>query len=179
MMTDPLADMLTRIRNANRIELPFVDMPATRLKANVAQVLKDEGFILDYQVGKVGSDESGQPTFTPETDLTQPKLKLRIFMKYGLEGERVIRAIDRASKPGRAERHRLPVRLEAEFAIGPGKALGVVRSVEVRLAVDPLVRLKLGERAPAGVAQGPVDQLARAHVEARMLRAESLGKAAQ
>jgi small subunit ribosomal protein S8 len=101
MMTDPLADMLTRIRNANRIERPVVDMPGTKLKVAVAQVLKEEGFILDYQVGKISTDESGQPTFTPETDLTQPKLKLRIFMKYGLEGERVIRAIDRASKPGR------------------------------------------------------------------------------
>ncbi len=101
MMTDPLADMLTRIRNANRIERPVVDMPGTKLKVAVAKVLKEEGFILDYQVGKVSADESGQPTFTPETDLTQPKLKLRIFMKYGLEGERVIRAIDRASKPGR------------------------------------------------------------------------------
>ena len=51
MMTDSLADMLTRIRNANRIERPAVDMPATKLKANLAQVLKDEGFILDYEIG--------------------------------------------------------------------------------------------------------------------------------
>jgi small subunit ribosomal protein S8 len=101
MMTDPLADMLTRIRNANRIERPVVDMPATKLKIAVAQVLKEEGFILDYQVGRIEADESGQPAFTQETDLTLPKLVLRVFMKYGLEGERVIRAIDRASKPGR------------------------------------------------------------------------------
>jgi small subunit ribosomal protein S8 len=101
MMTDPLADMLTRIRNANRIERPVVDMPATKLKAAVAQVLKDEGFIADYQVGKVGKDELGQPTFESVTDMTLPKLTLRVFMKYGQEGERVIRAIDRASKPGR------------------------------------------------------------------------------
>ena len=52
MMTDPLADMLTRIRNATRIERPAVDMPATHLKQNVARVLKDEGFILDFQVGR-------------------------------------------------------------------------------------------------------------------------------
>ncbi|SRR5258708_6957285 len=101
MMTDPLADMLTRIRNANRIERPVVDMPATKLKIAVAQVLKEEGFILDYQVGRIGTDENGQPTFEPETDMSVPKIVLRIFMKYGLEGERVIRAIDRASKPGR------------------------------------------------------------------------------
>src|SRR5260370_995213 len=96
MMTDPLADMLTRIRNANRIERPVVDMPGTKLKVAVAKVLKEEGFILDYQVGKVSADESGQPTCTPETDPTQPELKLRIFMKSRLDGERVIRAIGRA-----------------------------------------------------------------------------------
>jgi small subunit ribosomal protein S8 len=63
MMTDNLADMLTRIRNANRIERPAVDMPASRLKIAVAQVLKDEGFVLDYQVGTPGTDEHGAPTF--------------------------------------------------------------------------------------------------------------------
>jgi small subunit ribosomal protein S8 len=101
MMTDPIADMLTRIRNANRIELPFVDMPVTRLKTNVAQVLKDEGFILDYHVGKVGTDEQGHSVFQEINDLSLPKLVLRIHLKYGQEGERVIRKIDRASRPGR------------------------------------------------------------------------------
>ena len=52
MMTDPIADMLTRIRNANRIERPAVEMPATRLRQNIAEVLKEEGFVLDYQVGE-------------------------------------------------------------------------------------------------------------------------------
>src|SRR5437588_2696422 len=101
MMTDPLADMLTRIRNACRIELPFVDMPATRLKANVAQVLKDEGFILDYQVGKAGTDDQGHPAFQKINDVSLPKLVLRVYLKYGQEGERVIRHIQRASRPGR------------------------------------------------------------------------------
>jgi small subunit ribosomal protein S8 len=102
MMTDPLADMLTRIRNANRIERPAVDMPATRLKINVAQVLKDEGFILDYQVGRLAPDEaSGAVDFQPEQDLSKPKVLLRVYLKYGPEGERVIRNIDRASRPGR------------------------------------------------------------------------------
>ena len=68
MMTDPLADMLTRIRNANRIERPAVDMPATNLKRNVAQVLKDEGFILDFQVGYTVKDEQGHKTFQAATD---------------------------------------------------------------------------------------------------------------
>jgi len=100
MMTDPLADMLTRIRNANRIELPFVDMPSTRLKVNVCQVLKEEGFIQDYQVGTPGKDEHGLEVFQPINDLTIPKLVLRVMLKYGPEGERVIRHISRASKPG-------------------------------------------------------------------------------
>ena len=55
MMTDPIADMLTRIRNGARIELPAVDMPSTKMKRHVAQVLKDEGFIIDYQVGMMAT----------------------------------------------------------------------------------------------------------------------------
>jgi len=101
MMTDPLADLLTRIRNANRIEMPFVDIPATRLKANVAQVLKDEGFVLDYQVGMPATDDQGHPTFKKIDDWSLPKLVLRVYLKYGQEGERVIRHIQRASRPGR------------------------------------------------------------------------------
>ncbi len=102
MMTDSLADMLTRIRNANRIERPAVDMPATKLKARVAQVLKDEGFILDYQVGEMAADESGQETFNPKAGQGGgPKVILRVFLKYGPEGEKVIRNIERASRPGR------------------------------------------------------------------------------
>jgi small subunit ribosomal protein S8 len=101
MMTDPLADMLTRLRNANRIERPAVDIPASRLKVNVAQVLKDEGFILDYQVGHTVTTEDGMQSFQPETDLSKPHILLRLYLKYGPEGERVIRHIERASKPGR------------------------------------------------------------------------------
>jgi small subunit ribosomal protein S8 len=103
MMTDPLADMLTRIRNGNAIERPAVDMPATRLKAAVAQVLKDEGFIVDYQLGREVADESGLETFQPDPSLTGggPGVVLRVFLKYGPDGEHVIRKIDRASRPGR------------------------------------------------------------------------------
>ena len=63
MMTDSLADMLTRIRNAVRIERPAVDIPANKLKIAVAQVLKDEGFILDYQIGRMQGDEPGSKAF--------------------------------------------------------------------------------------------------------------------
>jgi small subunit ribosomal protein S8 len=121
-MTDNLADMLTRIRNANRIERAFVDMPATRLKANVAEVLKDEGFIHDYQVGSLVSNEQGHMELAPEQDLSKPKLVLRVHLKYGPEGERVIRHIARASRPGR----RLYVRATGLKPILDGLGISVV-----------------------------------------------------
>lgn len=101
MMTDPIADMLTRIRNANRIERPAVEMPTTRLREKVAQVLKTEGFILDYQVGEIASNEQGAAVFKTQAGISGPKATLRIFLKYGPEGEKVIRRIQRASRPGR------------------------------------------------------------------------------
>lgn len=100
MMTDPLADMLTRIRNANRIERPAVDMPATKLKRNVAQVLKDEGFVLDYEVGELTKDEAGHASFHANPAATGAKAILRVYLKYGPEGEQVIRHLRRASRPG-------------------------------------------------------------------------------
>jgi small subunit ribosomal protein S8 len=100
MMTDPIADMLTRVRNANRIESPAVDMPSTLMKQAVAQVLKDEGFVLDYQVGSMAPTEQGRPQFHAPAEEKDPKKVLRVFLKYGPEGERVIRRIERVSKPG-------------------------------------------------------------------------------
>ena len=84
MMTDPIADMLTRIRNAVRIEKPLVEMPASNVLRGIAQVLKDEGFIWDH-----------------ETIDTVPAKTLRLQLKYGPNGERLITKIDRMSKPGR------------------------------------------------------------------------------
>ena len=101
MMTDPLADMLTRVRNAVRIERQAVDMRATKLRIAVAQVLKDEGFILDFQVGAYIPDEQGNATFRPLADKSVPRRVLRIYLKYGPEGEKVIRHLQRASRPGR------------------------------------------------------------------------------
>ncbi|MCS7069847.1 MAG: 30S ribosomal protein S8, partial [Meiothermus sp.] len=95
-MTDPIADMLTRIRNANAIERPAAEMKATKLKVNIAQVLKNEGFILDYQVGKY---ENGE--FQVGAAPGEPGSILRIYLKYGPEGEKVIRCIRRSSRPGR------------------------------------------------------------------------------
>ncbi len=86
MMTDPLADMLTRIRNAVRIERPIVEMPLSKVKRGVAEVLKREGYIWDWR------EEDGQD---------KPVKQLCIDLKYGPNGERVIRHIKRVSKPGR------------------------------------------------------------------------------
>ena len=101
MMTDPIADMLTRVRNANRTEAPAVDMPSTHMKTRIAQVLKEEGFIYDFQLGELVKDEAGAKQFQPATDLSKPHVVLRVFLKYGPEGERVIRHVARASRPGR------------------------------------------------------------------------------
>ncbi|MEO8493437.1 MAG: 30S ribosomal protein S8 [Planctomycetota bacterium] len=83
MMTDPIADMLTRIRNAVRVERPNVDMPLSHIKRGMAEVLKREGYIWDWQ----------------EVE-EQPVNQLRIELKYGPNGERVIQRIRRISKPG-------------------------------------------------------------------------------
>jgi small subunit ribosomal protein S8 len=100
MMTDPIADMLTRVRNANRTESPAVDMPSTQMKTHIAQVLKDEGFILDFQIGQMAANAEGRMAFQTPADDKSPKKILRIFLKYGPEGERVIRHIERRSRPG-------------------------------------------------------------------------------
>lgn len=83
MMTDPIADMLTRIRNAVAVERPHVEMPLSKVKRGVAEVLKREGFIWDW------SELEAQPVG-----------QLRIELKYGPNGERVIQRIRRVSKPG-------------------------------------------------------------------------------
>lgn len=99
MMTDPIADMLTRIRNANAIERPAVEMPASGLKIQVAQVLKDEGFILGFKVGKYVEGEEGRK-FEESAGKDSPGLVLQVYLRYGPEGEKVIRRLDRVSKPG-------------------------------------------------------------------------------
>ena len=101
MMTDPIADMLTRLRNSNRIERPAVEMPASGLKTALAQVLKEEGFILDFHLGRYVKDAEGKSSFQVAPDRKAPKTVLRVYLKYGPEGERVIRHIERASRPGR------------------------------------------------------------------------------
>ena len=101
MMTDPIADMLTRIRNANAIERPAVEMPATKVKVAIAKVLVEEGFVLGYRIGKYATDAAGHKEFSETTNFAEAHIVLQVYLKYGPEGERVIRHISRYSKPGR------------------------------------------------------------------------------
>lgn len=83
-MTDPIADMLTRIRNASSARKAYVDIPKSKLKLQITRVLKSEGFIDDFKIGDVGVQGF-----------------LRLFLKYSGDREGVIRGIKRASRPGR------------------------------------------------------------------------------
>jgi small subunit ribosomal protein S8 len=94
MLTDPIADMLTRIRNANMALHDAVEMPGSTLKAEVARVLKDEGYIADYELreARVGTE-------------------LVVKLKYSRDRRRVISGLERVSKPGRrvyADRTSIP-----------------------------------------------------------------------
>jgi len=94
VMTDPIADMLTRIRNASMVYHDSVDVPASNMKKELARILKEEGFIRDYRViddGKQGI--------------------VRLYLKYGANKQRVISGLKRISKPGRrvyARRDQVP-----------------------------------------------------------------------
>lgn len=83
VMTDPIADMLTRIRNANVVRHEKLELPASKVKAQIADILKREGYVRDYEV--VEDNKQGI---------------LRIFLKYGQNEERVITGLKRISKPG-------------------------------------------------------------------------------
>ena len=85
MMNDPIADMLTRIRNAIRARRKTVRLYASRMKVDIAEILKKEGFIEGYEV----------------IPISGPKAELKINLKYGPDGELVITQLKRESKPGR------------------------------------------------------------------------------
>ncbi len=84
MRSDPIADFLTRIRNASRAEHEKVDIPSSKLKLRMAEILKDEGFIKNFRV----IEDNKQGT-------------LRVYLKYGAGNEKIISGIVRVSKPGR------------------------------------------------------------------------------
>lgn len=83
-VTDPIADMFTRIRNAVRTNMPVVEMPASKLKVHVAELLRNEGFISSFETKALGT----------------PEQKMRIVLKYGPKGEKVIQGLKRVSRPG-------------------------------------------------------------------------------
>ncbi|WP_226038439.1 30S ribosomal protein S8 [Aquibacillus saliphilus] len=83
VMTDPIADMLTRIRNANMVRHEKLELPASNVKKEIADILKREGFVRDYEF--IEDNKQGV---------------LRIFLKYGVNEERVITGLKRISKPG-------------------------------------------------------------------------------
>jgi small subunit ribosomal protein S8 len=84
MMSDPIADLLTRIRNASRAEHEKVDIPASKLKVKITELLKDEGFIKNYRL--IEDDKQGV---------------LRVYLKYGAGNEKMISGLVRVSRPGR------------------------------------------------------------------------------
>jgi small subunit ribosomal protein S8 len=96
MLTDPVADMLTRIRNANKALHDRVELPSSKLKEEIARILKEEGYVRDYHVREAGE---------------LPYKVLVVELKYGRSRERVLNGIKRVSKPGRriyAGKDRLP-----------------------------------------------------------------------
>mgnify|MGYP001103855263 CR=1 FL=1 len=83
MLTDPVADMLTRIRNALRMRHSKVDVPSSRLKIEIARILKEEGYIQNYKVAEDG-----------------PKRVIKVYLKYQASGRPVISRLERVSRPG-------------------------------------------------------------------------------
>jgi len=83
MTSDPIADMLTRIRNALRARHPKVDVPASRLKADIARILKEEGYIVNYKLAEDGARRT-----------------IKIYLKYASDSSPVISRIERVSRPG-------------------------------------------------------------------------------
>ncbi|GAB6075631.1 30S ribosomal protein S8 [Desulfurobacterium crinifex] len=93
MVMDTVADFLTRIRNANLVYQEYTDAPYSKVNEAIAKILKEEGFIKDYEI----KEEEFKRTKNPENK----KKVIRVYLKYGPNKERVINEIKRVSKPGR------------------------------------------------------------------------------
>ena len=89
-MTDPIADMIARIRNSVAAKHTRVDMPTSRIKTDIARILQDEGYIQGFKLLDEDPDKGAGPVKT-----------LRLFLKYGPHGERLITGVQRISRPGR------------------------------------------------------------------------------
>src|SRR5215204_3821120 len=90
-MTDPISDMLTRLRNGVSAKHARVDIPASKLKAEIARILQDEGYIQGFRRVEEAAEKTGQ----------QARPLIRVFLKYGPHGEKVISGLERISRPGR------------------------------------------------------------------------------
>lgn len=90
-MTDPIADMLTRIRNAVTARHARVEMPASKLKVEIAKILQDEGYIAGFKIIETPPSRAGKAA----------RQQMRMFLKYGPGGEKAISGVERVSRPGR------------------------------------------------------------------------------
>jgi len=118
VMTDPIADMLTRIRNANLVRHDKLEIPSSKMKQEIADILKREGYIRNYEV--IEDNKQGV---------------LRIFLKYGTNEERVITGLKRISKPGLrvyAKAHEVPRVLNGLGTAIVSTSRGVLSDKEAR-----------------------------------------------
>ena len=122
-MTDPIADMLTRIRNANMIGKESVNVPSSRIKIGIAEVFKREGFVKDYK--KIPDDKQGV---------------IRIYLKYGPLNRKVINSITRESKPGK----RVYKKVEEIVKVLNGIGLAVYSTSNGILSNDECRRKNIG-----------------------------------
>jgi small subunit ribosomal protein S8 len=90
-MTDPIADMLTRIRNAVTARHARVEMPASKLKAEIARILQDEGYIAGFKMVETPASRTSKAS----------RQQIRLFLKYGASGDKAISGLVRVSRPGR------------------------------------------------------------------------------
>ena len=121
MLTDPIADMLTRIRNANRALHDSASMPTSRMKEEIARILKEEGYIKDFRVVEATGDD-GKPL---------PYKSLVVELKFARDRRRVITDVKRVSKPGRrvyAQKDRLPRVLGGLGTAIMSTSIGVITS---------------------------------------------------
>ncbi|MBI4588640.1 MAG: 30S ribosomal protein S8 [Candidatus Rokubacteria bacterium] len=130
MLTDPIADMLSRIRNASRAEHEKVDIPASKLKSRIAGILKEEGFIRNFRV----IEDRKQGT-------------LRIYLKYGAGNEKMISGMVRVSTPGR----RVFVTADQIPSILGGMGLTILSTSKGVLTGRESRRLKVGGEVLAHV----------------------------
>ncbi len=122
-MSDPLADMLTRVRNAGMVKFESVDIPLSKVKVNVAKILKEEGYINDYHI-----DESG------------PQGTLRIDLKYDQNMTRVITGLRRISKPGR----RIYVNADNIPKVMSGLGIGIISTSKGVVADHQARKMRVG-----------------------------------